>query len=239
MILSKSLRSRIKRKLRRLAENLGIYNWSSPALHDINKRLEKYLPTTPGFFIEAGAHNGYSQSNTYFLERVKKWNGILVEPILEQYNECCLERTNSFCFHNALVDFDYSQDTVPIYSLSLLSQMVDPTQNIAQCKLRERGMQLEKGVSGKIEYVPARTLTSILDEVKPHRIDFFSLDVEGNELSVLKGIDWAKYSPKLILVEANIPLELENFLCSKGYEVIRDFSPNDFLFIKKNSDKNE
>ncbi|MBE6356336.1 MAG: FkbM family methyltransferase [Lentisphaerae bacterium] len=233
MVISKVIRSAVKRKLRRFAEIFGIYRWSSPALHGIDKRLAKYLPETPGFFIEAGAHNGYSQSNTYYWERVKHWQGILVEPIFEQYQECCRERPNSACFHNALVDFEYSQPTVPIYSLSLLSQMVDSTQTTAQSELRERGMQLEKGVSGEIEYAPARTLTSILEEVKPSQIDFFSLDVEGNELSVLKGLDWEKYSPRLILVEANKPDELEDFLCSRGYKTIRDFSPNDLLFIKE------
>ena len=94
-------------------------------------------------------------------------------------------------------------------------------------------MQLEKGVTGEIEYAPARTLTSILDEVQPPQIDFFSLDVEGNELSVLKGLDWKKYSPAVILVEANKPAELENLLCPKGYKVIRDFSPNDLLCIRE------
>lgn len=233
MFFSKALRYKIKRKLRRLAETFGIFRWSSPALYKIDKRLEKYLPETPGFFIEAGAHNGYSQSNTYYWERVKHWKGILVEPISEQYQECCRERPRSKVFHNALVDFEYSQPTVPIYSLSLMSQMVDSTQEEYQREQRRRGMQLEKGVTGEIEYAPARTLTSILDEVQVPQIDFFSLDVEGNELSVLKGLDWEKYSPSVILVEANKPAELENFLCPKGYEVIRDFSPNDLLFIRK------
>ena len=83
MFFSKALRYKIKRKLRRLAETFGIFRWSSPALYKIDKHLEKYLPETPGFFIEAGAHNGYSQSNTYYWERVKHWKGILVEPISE------------------------------------------------------------------------------------------------------------------------------------------------------------
>ena len=33
-----------------------------------------------GFFIEAGAHNGYDISNTLYLEKVLRWDGILVEP---------------------------------------------------------------------------------------------------------------------------------------------------------------
>ena len=169
MLFSKSLRNEIKRKFRRVAEFFGIYRWSSPALHGIDKRLAQYLPETSGFFIEAGAHNGYSQSNTYYWERVKNWRGILVEPIYEQYQECCRERTGSYVFRNALVDFAYSEPTVQIYSLSLLSQMVDSAQSESQCERRKCGMLLEKGVSGDIEHVPARTLTSILDEVKPPR----------------------------------------------------------------------
>ena len=234
MFFSKAFRSEIKRKFRRVAEAFGIFHWSSPALHTIDKRLEKYLPETPGFFIEAGAHNGYSQSNTYYFERVKHWRGILVEPITAQWQECCRERRRSYVFHNALVDFSYSEPTVPIYSLSLLSQMVDSSQEASQDELRKRGMELEKGVSGEIEYAPARTLTSILDEVKAPQIDFFSLDVEGNELSVLQGLDWERYSPTMILTEANKPEELEKFLCARGYKVIRDFSPNDLLFILEN-----
>ena len=35
------------------------------------------------------------------------------------------------------------------------------------------------------------------------------------------------------LAEANKPAELEEFLCSKGYKVIRDFSPHDLLFIRE------
>ena len=33
-----------------------------------------------GFFIEAGAYDGFYLSNTLYLEKVLRWNGILVEP---------------------------------------------------------------------------------------------------------------------------------------------------------------
>ena len=50
---------------------------------------------------------------------------------------------------------------------------------------------------------------------------------------MLKGLDWNKYSPAVILVEANDVAALEDFLCPLGYEVIRDFSHNDLLFVRK------
>ena len=42
-------------------------------------------------------------------------------------------------------------------------------------------------------------VTSVLDEVKPKEINFMSLDVEGYELNVLKGLDFEKYSPEIIV----------------------------------------
>lgn len=56
----------------------------------------------------------------------------------------------------------------------------------------------------------ARTLTSLLDEAKaPNCIDLLSLDVEGNELAVLQGLDFNRYRIKWILLEV---LSTSNFL---------------------------
>ena len=53
------------------------------ALNYIDDKLEKYLDFRNGFFVEAGAYDGVDQSNTYYLEKEKGWNGILIEPIFE------------------------------------------------------------------------------------------------------------------------------------------------------------
>jgi len=49
--------------------------------------------------------------------------------------------------------------------------------------------------------VKCATLTSILEQYKFGKIDFFSLDAEGYELQILKGLDFKKYSPTFILIE--------------------------------------
>lgn len=77
--------------------------------------------------------------------------------------------------------------------------------------------------------VPARTLTSILDEVVPPRIDLFSLDVEHFELSVLAGIDFNRYSPRYLLVETYWPDKVAALLPGK-YRQIEQISSMDFLF---------
>jgi hypothetical protein len=51
--------------------------------------------------------------------------------------------------------------------------------------------------------VPARTLSSILDEQGAPEIDVLSLDVEGYEPSVLRGLDLNRHAPRWILVEVH------------------------------------
>ena len=49
--------------------------------------------------------------------------------------------------------------------------------------------------------VPARTLSSVLDEANAPEIDLLSLDVEGFEPQVLAGLDLDRHAPRFILVE--------------------------------------
>ena len=48
---------------------------------------------------------------------------------------------------------------------------------------------------------PARTLSSILDEVHAPEVDLLSLDVEGYEAQVLAGLDLERHAPRFVLVE--------------------------------------
>ena len=61
---------------------------SRPALHGMDRKLDELLDRDGGFFVEAGGNDGYTQSNTYWLERFRGWRGILVEPMPELYEMC-------------------------------------------------------------------------------------------------------------------------------------------------------
>src|ERR1700686_1931252 len=68
-----------QRKLRFAAEARGDDRLSRPALHELDVKLNGVIERDSGFFIEAGAHDGFTQSNTYYLERFRGWRGLLVE----------------------------------------------------------------------------------------------------------------------------------------------------------------
>ena len=83
--------------------------------------------------------------------------------------------------------------------------------------------------------VPAKTLNSILLENNaPKNIDFFSLDVEGEELSVLEGLDFSIFKIKYIFIESRDKKRTIDFLVDKNYELIEDFNSN-YLFRLKMS----
>ena len=55
-----------------------------------------------GIFLEVGAHDGISFSNTYFFEKNLNWKGICIEPIPEVFKE--LERNRRCVCENVCID---------------------------------------------------------------------------------------------------------------------------------------
>ena len=207
-------------------------------LNSLDQRIQKYFDYQSGFYVEIGANNGIEQSNTFFLEKEKNWNGVLIEPILHKYLECKKNRSNKnkfFCF--ACVSNDFKENFVRLlYSnlmtipLNLENDIKNPIDHASQSNIiRKKSNDSEIEV---IEFIAKpRTMTSILDESKaPFLIDFFSLDVEGAEIEVLKGIDFSLYNFKYILIETRNVENITNYLEGKNYNLTEKLSYHDYLF---------
>ena len=198
----------------------------------MDRKLEQYLPTGPGFFVEAGANDGYLQSNTYYLERFKGWSGVLVEPIPELFDRCVVERPRSMVFNCALVREGYPDPTVRMHYGGLMS-VVSGARGSTEAD--EEHVRVGNPFGWDRNYfldVPARTLSSVLDEADAKTIDLLSLDVEGYEVEALLGLRLESHAPRLVLIEA---LETERRASIRNalgtsYEFVTDLSPNDLLF---------
>jgi len=189
------------------------------SLNEIDDKLAPYLNLRGGVFIEAGANDGVSQSNTYFLEKALGWRGVLVEPVPRLFKKCRRNRRNSAVFNCALVAPE------------------DEGKGVSICDMGDRGLlsRISEGGSssgGTVTEVCGRTLTSVLFEAQFERIDFFSLDVEGYELSVLKGLDFSRFLPSFILVETSQVEKVDESLL-QHYDRIAQLTHHDYLYRAK------
>lgn len=229
-----SVQGRLKRLRRQFYEAVGNDRFSRPARDDLDAKLAQYLPAQ-GFFVEAGALDGYTGSNTYYLEKFKGWRGLLVEPSPPDAAGCQQARRRSHVANCALVPFDYSDPTIELTYGADLS-FVDG----AYCGQRhhERTAMIERYRKPEVFHVPARTLSSLLDEIDAPAVDFFSLDVEGYELSVLQGLDFDRHAPKWLLVECQTDeacLNVDSFLAERDYQAEAKLSRHDYLFQKRST----
>ncbi|MDD5013489.1 MAG: FkbM family methyltransferase [Atribacterota bacterium] len=203
------------------------------ALNLIDHKLNKYfIGKENGFFIDAGANDGLTQSNTMFFEFYKNWTGILIEPIPELVDKCLENRSprshTASCalvspdYHEGLIDMIYTPDCN-----GLLSVIDNPTGHYL-LKRDQHGRKVNIKVN-------AYTLDAVLNLLcKPsQKIDLLSMDIEGHEIHALKGISFDKWNIDYILVE-----ELEendNILniLSPYYDRLGRITPQDILYKRK------
>lgn len=203
-------------------------------LQELDRQIEKYLDFDGGFFVELGANDGRFQSNTLHYEQFRGWQGVLVEPSPNLCRRCRDNRSpRNHVVNAACVSFGYAGTTVQmIYSnamsvsLNVETDIGDPTAHA------ELGRQFLKPDETVFNYeAPARTLNSILKEAHaPARIDFFSLDVEGAEIEVLKGVDHKAFRFRYLLVECRDIVRLSDYLDALGYRLVEKFNEHDYLF---------
>jgi len=195
-------------------------------------RLEKYLGFRGGTFIEAGANDGIAQSNTYFLERKLGWKGLLVEPV-PRYAAMCRRSRKATVVNCALGPFAKEGEALEILAGGLMSlaTTVDDSllhgrsvQEHAAFGAREFGARPPEIIQTRI-----RALSTVLDEQGIQKIDFFSLDVEGFELEVLKGLDLARHRPRYFLIET-AQLDAVTAFFGSRYALVESFSHHDYLF---------
>lgn len=165
-----------------------------------------------GFFVDIGAHHPVRFSNTWMFYR-KGWRGINIDPT-----------PGSMIWFRRLRSGDLNLEIgVGAKSGELKFHCFnDPALNtfdekVAASRNTGKPYKIIKTVS-----VPIAPLSEILEKHLPpgRKIDFFSIDVEGFDLEVLKSNDWGKFSPDFVLVE-DTTFQLENPTASEIYNYLK------------------
>jgi FkbM family methyltransferase len=188
---------------------------------------------TTGFFIEVGAHDGYSDAVTYPFEAAG-WTGLLVEPMPDRYAACAARRTHSQVVHAALSRRG-SKGTATLEIMS--AGEGDP--QVAHLSSKElTGVYTKQYThkAGRVE-VPLTTMDDVLGS-HSGPIDFAVIDVEGAELDLLDGFDLDRRCVRVILIE-DLHMGREDailkYLEARGYEQVCWFAYNRLCIRREES----
>ena len=186
---------------------------------------------TNGTYVDVGCYHPIDGNNTHLLFR-KGWNGINIDLNKISIDLFNIARKNDENFRVAVSN---KSKKIKFYYRKKINMLNTINKNFANNSFK-------KGYS--IDYIQARTLSSILKEskLKNKKIDFLNIDIEGNEINALKTLDFKIYRPKLICVEIHNftsnrlkkgnfkDHSIYKFLKQKGYKHIWK---NEFSFIFK------
>ncbi len=185
-----------------------------------------------GFFVEFGATDGVSLSNSYMLEKDFGWKGILAEPAKIWHESLKNNRPNSQI--ETLCVWKTSGDTLIFNQTDAaeLSTIQSYSDSDNHSEVRKKGLTFE-----------VRTI-SLFDLLKkynaPQVIDYLSIDTEGSELDILEQFfqNNKYYVIKIITCEHNHTKNREKIyelLTKYGYKrVLKDVSAWDDFYVLNN-----
>lgn len=168
--------------------------------------LNEYFEGSKNIFIDVGAN--FPDTSISTVLEMKGWKGIVIEPqpecirVLKKYRKCKIVQ--------------YACSSKKNQNKSLKLWVAGP----------QSSLKLEfispKDRPNKFIYVKVTTLNKILSKNNIKKIDLLSIDTEGTEIDVLDGLNFKRYSPRLILIEDHArDFEKHNYLKKLGYKLFR------------------
>lgn len=190
-----------------------------------------------GFYVDIGAFDGVFLSNTLTFEQ-QGWSGLCVEANPKYFKLCEESRPHAICLNVACVG-DEDKKTIEFHeeAMGLFSGVAGARENEVSEGYQQMGLTWN---GFKKITVQASTPNAILKKHVPHgtEIDFISIDVEGTELEVLRGLDLTVFRPRVLVMEANTEdavSDLSVYLAEFGYVEARRMAVNIF-YVRNQED---
>jgi FkbM family methyltransferase len=164
----------------------------------------------PGIFVDVGARDGITISNSVYLERKFGWTGIAIEPHPDLFAKL-VRRRRCDC-RNVAASASASD------GLDFVKFLEEPFGNSGLLSTFREPERL-KAIKHEIIRVPCEPLSEIIGDLK--LIHYLDIDVEGHELAVLQGIDFSRVEIRIIGVEVSEGTpncrEIDAFLLEKNF----------------------
>jgi FkbM family methyltransferase len=156
--------------------------------------LDRVLPRDDGFYVDVGAASPDASSVTrHFYE--KGWRGVNIDPRSDACAELRAKRPRDL---NLQIAVGAEDGATTFY-------VVDEDHDLSTIDPGDLAFLRSRGFSFHAEEVQVRTLDSVLAMAEADSIDFLKIDAEGAERAVLSGLDFGRWRPKVVVVEAVKP----------------------------------
>jgi len=210
-----------------------------------------------GVFVEFGASDGLSNSNSYFFETQLGWKGLCVEPVIENFNQLTRSRPNCVAIHGVVLDKcpAAGKPAVPggAAPQSMVSLTIPPFMGTAglTSTFRESaagaGKRLARLQAGtEVRRVPCHVLSDLLTRTGIRRVDYMSIDTEGSELQIIRGFPWDQFEVDVVQVEAIVrsaeeiavrdaiivAMKRAGYVLDQVLDVVREQYTTDLVFRK-------
>ncbi len=188
-------------------------------LNRIFFRMLKMPLDYKGFYLDIGAYHPEKDSISRFLYDIE-WRGICVDISENTINLFRKERPRDILVCAAAGE---SRGELTAYFLPGVISVQNTCDLATAEKMRRKGYNLLE------KKVPVLTANQIMQLNSPEQnsIDFLNIDVEGFEISVLRGLDFEKYKPKVVALEIHsddiisaFKTEVAEFLMNRGYKCV-------------------
>jgi FkbM family methyltransferase len=147
-----------------------------------------------GFYIDVGANDPVEHSVTKAFYDAG-WRGINIEPLPAFHQAFTDQRPRDV---NLAIAAGSSDGSLTLYDVADVNGWASPDREVAEGH-RAAGHEVRE------LSVPVRTLASVCAEHVRGEIHFLKVDVEGFEGEVLRGMDFARWRPWVLVVEATLP----------------------------------
>lgn len=198
---SQAIRSLLPARLRALLRHLREGALASPnARVSFSQEGEDLLlarlfeSQSEGFFVDVGAHHPERFSNTRLLY-ARGWRGINIDATPGSMKAFDRARRRDINLEIAVAS-DEQMRHLYIFDEPALNSLSEDLSS-------RRHQTTDYAIDRRIQ-LATRPLKKILDEYLPEdvtSIDLMTIDVEGQDLDVLRSNDWSRYRPRVLVIE--------------------------------------
>jgi len=170
------------------------------------------------FYVDIGANDGITVSNTAYFEMDMGWKGICIEPHPTAFEKLEQSRPNSINLNICISDEDGVVDFLSIDGYSEMLSGIQKHYHPNHIDRINREISQKGGTKQTLKII-SKTLKNVLNENNVEKVDYLSIDTEGSEYQILNSIDFDSVDIRVISTENSSKKDIKGFLDSKGYNL--------------------